>query len=155
MSGAGDGPSLADHVERGCLSCGGPDVGPVLVLHAEGALPGTPDHDFAYEHDVVVACEACGALRLETWRHDCFDFESWFDRRWHFPLEGDDADRLRSFLEGCPDPMEPGCGCPIHRSLAGSLDGLPPRDPGADRTVGVRRPIRVEERPDGPRFAAG
>lgn len=148
-------PSLAEHVTRRCLACDAPDVAPAMVLSVEGALPGTPEHGFAYEHDVVVACGSCGALRLESWRHDCFDFEDWFDRHWYFPVAGGTADRLRRAVEACPAPLDPGCGCAIHASLVASLDGLPPRSFGARRQPGVQPPVRVEGGLDRPRFVPG
>lgn len=114
-----------------------------MVLSREGAPPGTPEHDFVYEHDMIVACHRCEALRLETWRHDCFDFESSFDRHWYFPVEDSDADTLRERTAACPDPLDPGCDCRTHRSLRRSLDDLPPRKLDADRTEGVREPVRV------------
>lgn len=146
----GELPPLAEHVTRHCLACDSPEVAPAMVLTAEGALPHTPEHDFAYDHDVIVECGACGALRLETWRHDCFDFETFTDRTWYFPVEEDGAPDLRDAMEQCPAPLEEGCGCSVHTSLRGSLDALPPRNFRADRTQGVRAELRVERAAPGP-----
>lgn len=143
---------LAEHVDRHCLACDSPEVTPLMVLFSDGALPGTPEHSIAYEHDVIVACGACGALRLETWWHDCFDFETWTDRHWYFPVADEEAERLRSAVDECPSPLDPGCGCAVHATLTVSLEELPPRDFAADRTQGVREELELWESWGGPCF---
>jgi hypothetical protein len=46
---------------------------------------------------------------------------------WSWPVAIDGVQRLKAALASCPDPLQPSCGCPLHRSLRDSTEESLPR----------------------------
>ncbi len=47
---------------------------------------------------------------------------------WSWPVDVDGVQRLMSALVGCPDPLQPSCECPAHRSLRETAERSSPRE---------------------------
>ncbi|RQX17109.1 hypothetical protein DDE19_12225 [Micromonospora ureilytica] len=61
--------------------------------------------------------------------HDCFHqpWEEPWDMDWSWPVAVDGVHRLKAALAQCPDPLQPSCGWPVHRSLRDSIERPPSR----------------------------
>jgi hypothetical protein len=105
----------------GCAATGSARL---LFLDKQGEPPDHPDHMIGYDHIVVDVCDTCNGATVEKLRHDCFDFEEVWDQYEWYELSPADGVRLRDIALRCPQPLDPGCACAIHRALRESANAL-------------------------------
>lgn len=94
-------------------------------LHKIGEPPGDPKHNIGYDHDLIEVCPTCDVATLEKLRHDCFDFEDVWDQYEWYDMSQADTARLRTVISKCERPLDPFCGCAVHKSLRKSASELP------------------------------
>lgn len=47
---------------------------------------------------------------------------------WSWPVASAGVQQLNAVLAQCPDPLQPSCECPVHRSLRDSIESAPSSD---------------------------
>lgn len=97
----------------------------LMWLAKSGEPPEHPDHNIAYDHDIIQICPACSGATLEKLRHDCFDFEEVYDQYEWYELAPDEGTKLRAIATRCEQPLNPFCNCATHKSLRQSASSLP------------------------------
>jgi hypothetical protein len=105
--------------------CPTKELAKLLWLNKVGEPSDHPDHQIAYDHDIVEICPTCNGAVLERLRHDCFDFEEVWDQYEWFELSPEDGARLREVVARCDEPLNPFCSCDTHQSLRKSTHELP------------------------------
>ena len=112
-----------------CVVCRA-DQRTVVLISSWGVPHGASGHQVNYRWSRVVACPECGAGLLVRFDHDCFHppWEEPWDMEWLWPVDVDGVQRLMSALVGCPEPLQPSCECPAHRSLRDTTERPPPRE---------------------------
>ena len=96
-----------------------------MRVDEEGIPPGHAGYDLTYSETAILRCPRCGAGQIGIYRHDCFDPEDLFDQYDWYVLDAADSAELAHRVGACPQPLSPGCGCPVHAALRESCRALP------------------------------
>lgn len=112
-----------------CVACR-TDQRTVVRIDSRGVPHGSPGHQINYRWTSLSACPECEAGLLVHFDHDCFHqpWEEPWDMDWSWPVDVDGVQRLKAALAQCPDPLQPSCECPVHRSLRDSTERSPSRE---------------------------
>lgn len=112
-----------------CVACRA-DQRTVLRISSWGVPHGVSGQQVNYRWTSLSVCPECGAGLLVRFDHDCFHqpWEEPWDMDWSWTVTVDGVQQLKAALVRCPEPLQPSCECPVHRSLRDSTERPPPRD---------------------------
>ena len=129
-----------------CIECGEP-LAPALVIEERGTPHGDPGHSYVFSEQTLGRC-ATGHGQLESYSHDCWDYEDDWDLYWWFLLSAAATAELLELARACPRPLAGTCECAVHRSLRESSERLSATR-GAISPSGERRAARIALARDG------
>ncbi|HLV98200.1 MAG TPA: hypothetical protein VKT82_05930 [Ktedonobacterales bacterium] len=109
-----------------CPVCDGEGLAEVLRLKERGVPHDAPGHAVVHDATILLVCQHCQRGILQVYSHDCWAYEGdedW-EMYWWYVLEPEGLAHLRTWLQSCPQPLDPQCPCALHQDLRASTTSL-------------------------------
>jgi hypothetical protein len=116
--------SIDTTIEKNCLHCKHQTLLPYFDMHAEGIAPWFAEHRIVYSHNVIRICESCRYGQVESYSHDCFQWDEPWDFISWFVIDKYNLWILEPYIRNCANRYDPHCECRVHQHLRDSFENI-------------------------------